>query len=121
MDGALGSGALPSADHEGVGVPTGLNSLLQHRWLAPDPPPGHGAHRYVFQVFALGPGEELSQSPGRHEVEEAISSRTICAGWLIGTYERPRRQSAAKALPESTDEDAQVEAGEVEPAGALVS
>lgn len=98
-DATLGSGALPSADHEGAGgIPTGLNSYLQHRWLAPDPPPAHGAHRYVFQVFALGEGNELSEDLGRRGVEEAISARAIAAGWLIGTYERPTRQSAAKGM-----------------------
>src|SRR6059058_2904480 len=47
-DGALAEGALPSADHEGSGVHVGRNSYLQAAWLPPDPPPGHGVHRYAF-------------------------------------------------------------------------
>ena len=67
----------------------GRNSYLQTNWLAPDPPPGHGVHRYVFQVYALEPGEALPSTPGRDAVLEAIRTRGIASGMLIGTYERP--------------------------------
>lgn len=66
----------------------GLNSYLMHGWLPPDPPPGHGVHRYVFQVFALTAGPALSKSPGRGEVASAIRQRAIAKGCLIGTYQR---------------------------------
>jgi Raf kinase inhibitor-like YbhB/YbcL family protein len=72
----------------------GLNSYLMHGWLPPDPPPGHGLHRYAFQVFALAAGEPLSKSPGRREVSAAIRERAIAKGCLIGTY---RRDIAVKA------------------------
>jgi Raf kinase inhibitor-like YbhB/YbcL family protein len=100
-DGSLASGALPSEDHDGAGVHTGLNSHLQHRWLPPAPPPGHGAHRYVFQMFALGEGAALSQAPGRTEVWEAVRSHAIAAGALVGTYERLRRQSIEESEQET--------------------
>eukprot|EP01037_Dinobryon_pediforme_P001976 gene1976-2011_t len=32
---------------------SGRNSFFGHGWLPPDPPNGHGAHRYVFQIYAL--------------------------------------------------------------------
>ena len=66
----------------------GLNSYLMHGWLPPDPPPGHGVHRYAFQVFALSAGEPLSKSPGRREVAAAVRERAIAKGCLIGTYQR---------------------------------
>jgi len=66
----------------------GLNSYLMHGWLPPDPPPGHGVHRYAFQVFALSAGEPLSKSPGRREVAAAVRDRAIAKGCLIGTYQR---------------------------------
>jgi phosphatidylethanolamine-binding protein (PEBP) family uncharacterized protein len=72
-------------------VPTGLNSFLMHGWLPPDPPPGHGEHRYAVQVFALAEGAAFSASPGRQELFDAISERAIAAGCLIGVYERPQR------------------------------
>ena len=31
----------------------GKNSFGNSEWLLPDPPTGHGAHDYVFQLFAL--------------------------------------------------------------------
>jgi Raf kinase inhibitor-like YbhB/YbcL family protein len=85
-------GALNSPDHPGVGLQAGRNSYLMRAWLPPDPPPGHGIHRYVFQVFALDVGADFSASPGRHEVVDAIANRAVAAGYLIGTYERARRE-----------------------------
>jgi Raf kinase inhibitor-like YbhB/YbcL family protein len=84
-------GALNSPDHQGVGLPAGRNSYLMQTWLPPDPPPGHGTHRYVFQVFALRSGTDFSATPGRHEVIDAIANRAVAGGYLIGTYERAQR------------------------------
>jgi Raf kinase inhibitor-like YbhB/YbcL family protein len=84
-------GALNSPDHQGVGLQAGRNSYLMQTWLPPDPPPGHGTHRYVFQVFALRSGTEFSATPGRHEVIDAIENRAVGGGYLIGTYERAQR------------------------------
>jgi Raf kinase inhibitor-like YbhB/YbcL family protein len=66
----------------------GRNSYLMRGWLPPDPPPGHGVHRYAFQVFALAAGEPLSKSPGRRELAAAIHKHSIGRGCLIGTYQR---------------------------------
>jgi len=87
-DGALAEAALPSKEHEGSGVRTGRNSMLQAAWLPPDPPPGHGVHRYAFQGFALA-GGEFEGTPGRDAVLEAIREHGLASGCLIGTYERP--------------------------------
>ena len=57
-------------------------------WLPPDPPPGHGLHRYVFQIFALSRRHDFSESPGRGEVIKAARSHGIAKGVLIGTYKR---------------------------------
>ncbi|MFN6992685.1 MAG: YbhB/YbcL family Raf kinase inhibitor-like protein [Aquincola tertiaricarbonis] len=84
---ALAEGAF---DHtEGSEAHAGRHSFLGSGWLPPDPPPGHGTHRYVFQVFALGPGEPFSETPGRDEVLAALQERALASGCLIGTYERP--------------------------------
>ena len=88
-DGSLAEGTLPSADHEGSGVHAGRNSYLQAAWLPPDPPPGHGVHRYAFQLFALGQPHAFSTHPGRDEVFEALREKAIASGLLIGTCERP--------------------------------
>jgi Raf kinase inhibitor-like YbhB/YbcL family protein len=88
-DGNLHEGALDSPGHEGDDVQEGRNSFLRAGWLPPDPPPGHGQHRYAFQLFALGAGKPFSGKPGRDDVLEAIQERAIASGMMVGTYERP--------------------------------
>ena len=88
-DGVLAEGALKSPEHAGESVHEGLNSYLMANWLPPDPPPGHGVHRYAFQLFALAPGESFEGTPGREAVMEAVRQRALASGCLIGTYERP--------------------------------
>ena len=83
-------GALESPEHRGVGLETGPNSFLSHAWLPPDPPPGHGPHRYVFQVFALC-GAPFEKAPGREELVRAIAEFAVGAGRVIATYERVQR------------------------------
>lgn len=88
-DGSLHEGALSSPGHEGDDVHAGRNSYLQAGWIPPDPPPGHGQHRYAFQLFALSAGDAFSAKPGRDEVATAIRERAVASGLLIGTYHRP--------------------------------
>jgi Raf kinase inhibitor-like YbhB/YbcL family protein len=100
--GSLEEGALNKPDHDGPdtssadqGFETGRNSFFKQAWLPPDPPPGHGVHRYVFQVFALRSGKPFSHATGRGEVIKAILERAVAAGCLIGTYERGSRAEVA--------------------------
>ena len=89
-DGSLPEGALNSPDHDGTGdLKAGRNSYLRAGWLPPDPPPGHGTHRYAFQLFALTAGPAFDGTPGRDAVVEALRERALASGLLIGTYERP--------------------------------
>jgi Raf kinase inhibitor-like YbhB/YbcL family protein len=74
-------------DRDGAAV-VGKNSYLHPGWLAPDPPPGHGPHRYVFQLFALDYDPDLGAMPGRGALVRAISSHVLAYGLLIGTYSR---------------------------------
>lgn len=86
--GALAEAGIPSQDNDGIGLHVGRNSALQAAWLPPDPPPGHGTHRYAFQLFALGNVPEFSETPGRDEIFEALREHAIASGLLIGTCER---------------------------------
>ena len=88
-DGALPEGALSEDDHRGVRLVAGRNSYLRAGWLPPDPPPGHGTHRYAFQLFALASGPDFGDTPGRDAVLEMLRERAIASGCLIGTYARP--------------------------------
>lgn len=99
-----GAGALAEAALSAVGdaeplVAMGSNSLLQSAWLPPDPPPGHGVHRYVFQLFALGPGAPLPDVPGREAVRGAVQQRGLASGCLIGTYERASTEISEPSTP----------------------
>jgi len=89
-DGALVEGALSGKDEDDAATPhLGRNSFLGSGWLPPDPPPGHGVHRYAFQLFALAAAADFGPTPGRDEVIEAIAAHGIASGCLIGTYTRP--------------------------------
>lgn len=107
-DAELAEGAINSPDHEGFALQVGRNSFLRQAWLPPDPPPGHGEHRYVFQIYALQSGPPFSDVPGRHEIFEAIKARALAGGLLIGTYGREQRVEskalqAEAEVPPSTD------------------
>jgi Raf kinase inhibitor-like YbhB/YbcL family protein len=79
----------------------GRNSYLQHGWLPPDPPPGHGRHRYAFQVFALADGAELPEAPGRDALMEALARDALASGMIVATYER--HDTRVNAAAEATD------------------
>ncbi len=85
---SIPEGALNADQQPDVSFAMGSNSFFKHAWLPPDPPPGHGAHRYVFQVFALRPGAGFSKSVGRGEFIKVVLERAIAVGCLIGLYER---------------------------------
>jgi phosphatidylethanolamine-binding protein (PEBP) family uncharacterized protein len=107
-NGSLEEGAISSEHHHGVGLHTGRNSFLKHAWLPPDPPPGHGEHRYVFQLFALGTGPLLTPFCGRSEFIEAVLDRAIAVGCLIGTYER-----SPKDIEDEEESEEMVQTGAV--------
>lgn len=78
----------PDGDGNALTGDVGLNSSFNEGWLPLDPPPGHGNHDYVFQLFALSDTPKLSSSPGRSLFAKAIQGRVIAAGMLVGTYSR---------------------------------
>jgi Raf kinase inhibitor-like YbhB/YbcL family protein len=87
-DGALPEGALgPGAPL--LGLELGRNSYLKADYIPPDPPSGHGPHRYAFELFALDCAPSCSAHAGRGEILEAVAGHVLASGVLIGTYERP--------------------------------
>ncbi len=87
-DGRLAEGAIV-ADGAGDGQgDVGRNSYFREGWLPPDPPTGHGEHRYAFQIFALSAGDAPGDTPGRGDAVAAMAGRVLAAGVLTGTYSR---------------------------------
>jgi len=82
-------GALPSEGGRGQIETLGHNSFGRCEYLPPDPPNGHGPHRYVIQVFALGDVPPLKQGASKHDILEALRGRVLARGSMIGVYERP--------------------------------
>lgn len=85
QEAALDADAMPTTR---AGVALGKNSFMASGWLPPDPPTGHGLHRYCFQVFALDVTPDLEQGAGRGAVIEALDGHVLAKGLLVGTYER---------------------------------
>ena len=88
-DSVLPEGALKSEGGPGLGHPMGKNSFKKAEYLPPDPPPGHGLHRYVFQIYALDRPLELTEGASKDDVVDGLKDAVIAKGLLIGVYERP--------------------------------
>lgn len=87
----LAEGALPVRlrGRAPEGFAMGRNGYGRVGWIPPSPPPGHGRHRYVFQVFALSARPQFAWPPGRRFALRAIRPHMLAQGTLFGTYERP--------------------------------
>jgi Raf kinase inhibitor-like YbhB/YbcL family protein len=85
----IGEGAIARDGDGGPdGRDVGRNSFFAEGWLPPDPPTGHGAHDYVFQLFALSELPDIGGSPNRGDLVKAMAGQVIGVGILIGTYSR---------------------------------
>jgi Raf kinase inhibitor-like YbhB/YbcL family protein len=84
----LPEGLFRSPKHEGLDEDLGKNALHKAAYLPPDPPNGHGPHRYVFQVFALNRQLNFERPPSRKAVVKAMHGHVLAKGLLVGTYER---------------------------------
>ncbi|UVO51335.1 YbhB/YbcL family Raf kinase inhibitor-like protein [Sphingomonas sp. SUN019] len=87
--GRLEEGAIVADGSGNAERDVGRNSYFAEGWLPPDPPTGHGAHRYAFQLFVLGEGAgDPGDTPGRAALVRAMAGHVLAAGLLIGTYSR---------------------------------
>lgn len=87
-DGEIAAGDLDSPCSVGEGYTLGRNSFKRAEYLPPDPPRGHGPHRYAFQVFALGARLDFDKAPDRRQVIDAMQGHVLAKGCLVGVYER---------------------------------
>ena len=89
-DGGLAEGMIvDDGEGDADGRDVGRNSYRRQGWLPPDPPTGHGEHRYAFQLFALDAGAVMEgHDPGRTALIAAMAGHVLAAGLLVGTYSR---------------------------------
>lgn len=85
---------VPLAEYIGSPHPIvqGRNDNGDYGWFGPKPPPGHGVHRYYFQVFALDQLIEMSPDTPLAELLNVLKGHTIAQGEMMATYEAPTRQ-----------------------------
>lgn len=77
----------------------GLNSILRHGYLGPNPPFWHGAHRYYFRLFALDAPIILPPGAGRTDFDRAIEGHVIAEAKTMGIYSKPIHAQVRRALP----------------------
>ncbi len=85
----LAEGAVPLRMARSRMFAAGRNSFGRRGWLPPSPIPGHGPHRYVFQLLALSVPLAPRRIPGRGALRVVLRRSLLGYGRLIGTYERP--------------------------------
>jgi Raf kinase inhibitor-like YbhB/YbcL family protein len=65
----------------------GVNDYGHAHYDGPNPPAGHGTHRYHFRLMALGVDRlDLPPSPTVDDVREAAKEFVLGEAELIGTY-----------------------------------
>jgi Raf kinase inhibitor-like YbhB/YbcL family protein len=69
-----------------AGWACGRNFLGAAGWTPPAPPPGHGVHRYAFQVFALDDEPNFRHPPRRGRLMRTIRRHILAHGSIVGTY-----------------------------------
>jgi Raf kinase inhibitor-like YbhB/YbcL family protein len=80
LDGGLDEGTHPPAE--------GTNGFGENGYDGPCPPPGHGAHRYFHELFALDMELELEPESNSEQLEDAMEGHVLGGAELVGTYER---------------------------------
>jgi hypothetical protein len=75
----------------------GKNSLMQIGYTGPNPPFWHGAHHYVFRLFALNKPIELWPGAGRDDFYKAIENSMIAEARIVGLFEKSQYQKVRSA------------------------
>lgn len=90
VDASLPAGAFAAKGSEDLrpGFKLGVNGLRRVGYTPPDPPPGHGPHVYVFQVYALDRALALGVRASRRELANAVQRHAVAKGALRAKYER---------------------------------
>ena len=74
------------------GATQGVNGNGTVGWFGPRPPPGHGLHRYHFQIFALADRLTFGQNTPLETLVNALKGETLADGLMVAMYEAPETQ-----------------------------
>ncbi|WP_338447414.1 YbhB/YbcL family Raf kinase inhibitor-like protein [Pelagerythrobacter marensis] len=86
---------------EGEAPPrVGKNAHRNSEWLLPEPPREDGAHRYVFQLFALDLPLTLMPGAGRDDLVAAMKNHVVAVAALTGKYKRQPEDAGEGAWDE---------------------
>lgn len=66
------------------------NDFGRKGYGGPCPPPGHGAHRYYFTVYAVDVPALDVAGGSRDDLEAALEGHTLAKARFMGRYERTR-------------------------------
>ncbi|GAB3208275.1 YbhB/YbcL family Raf kinase inhibitor-like protein [Nocardia tengchongensis] len=86
--GELGENAINRPRAELASGQIGIGSFHRRGYAGPRPIPGHGPHRYVFQIFALDAASSLNSDATLARTLTAIDGHVLARGRLTGTYQR---------------------------------
>lgn len=84
----LAEGAVPQSKARSRMFTAGRNSFGRLGWLPPSPVPGHGPHRYVFQVFALDIDQGHAGATGRGDLVGMMTGHVLAKGAMTAIFER---------------------------------
>jgi Raf kinase inhibitor-like YbhB/YbcL family protein len=88
LSGIPEGGVASTVKRSPLGFKAGRNSVARAGWLAPSPMPGHGPHRYAFQLLAVDAMPSFTNPPSRGAVLRATKSHLIASARIIGVYQR---------------------------------
>jgi Raf kinase inhibitor-like YbhB/YbcL family protein len=75
--------------HQGANIHMAANDFGNTRYDGPQPPPGHGVHRYHFRLFALDVGQlDLPDDASAKQVLNAAIDHAIDEADVVGTFSR---------------------------------
>lgn len=80
------SGFSPDALRDGKGFTSGKNTQGHINWYGPCPPPGSGAHHYIFTLIATSLPPTLPANLTRDALLAKIAGHQLAATGLIGRF-----------------------------------
>ncbi|MEM8604199.1 MAG: YbhB/YbcL family Raf kinase inhibitor-like protein [Cyanobacteria bacterium P01_H01_bin.121] len=72
----------------GTQILHGLTTRENYGYRGPCPPPGHGDHHYIFQLYALDFQPQLPHGLTKADVHAVIADHVLAKAELVGIFSR---------------------------------